>query len=393
MPTFFSEYFEIDAKIVEDYGAFNISLVNDLPLFIDPFLLFNSEKENYVELHNEIIRYLIFLKVRATSTPIDEGLLRAWYCFPEIKQNWLGFSVSGNSGSGLGIDFARALHSNLHRLFPDFGGETVTKGSHLEKVCLIADGVGRDHISDFTTNLISDFLCTYTQKFALDHLSEKHWREVPIERVKFNYITETWERGRFCLPYTNGDYVILTPKDILTRDENWINRRDMIESFELIPAAIPDADLRAQVSNYFHQALVRHKDREPSKSELGAAATATILRFPQLIDFYIRLKEQHGDEAMNVSSERVLATEQVFIHHLQELQKILSAETKFYSVGHTTYEEAHRRLAYLKDVIENKGGYRLFLSRQSTRSPRKGPARTVPLDLVRHSICSRNRGQ
>ena len=73
--------------------------------------------------------------------------MRLWYCFPEVKQNWLGFSVSGNSGSGLGLDFARALHGNLHRIFVDFGKERITEGSHLEKVCLIADGVGRDSIT------------------------------------------------------------------------------------------------------------------------------------------------------------------------------------------------------------------------------------------------------
>ena len=53
--------------------------------------------------------------------------------FPEIKQNWLGFSQVGNGGTGLGKDFAKALRANLGKLFRDFGEETVTRGSHLEK--------------------------------------------------------------------------------------------------------------------------------------------------------------------------------------------------------------------------------------------------------------------
>ena len=40
---YFSDYFEIDPALVEEHGAFNVSLESDLPLFIDPFLLFNSE--------------------------------------------------------------------------------------------------------------------------------------------------------------------------------------------------------------------------------------------------------------------------------------------------------------------------------------------------------------
>ena len=152
--------------MVDDYGAFDISLIGDLPLFIDPFLLFNSDKPEYKRLHDELIRYLVFLRDKAKRGPVNEGLLRAWYCFPEVKQTWLGFSLEGNEGRGLGIDFARSLHENLHQIFDEFGTEKITKGSHIEKVCLIKDGIGRDNISDFVTNLIKDFLCTYTQEFA-----------------------------------------------------------------------------------------------------------------------------------------------------------------------------------------------------------------------------------
>jgi glutamine amidotransferase len=36
-------------------------------------------------------------------------LLDHWFRFPEVKQNWLGFSRHGNHGNGLGADFAGAL--------------------------------------------------------------------------------------------------------------------------------------------------------------------------------------------------------------------------------------------------------------------------------------------
>jgi hypothetical protein len=87
----------------------------------------------------------VFNLLVATRGPVNEHLLRAWYCFPEVKQTWLGFSEFGNEGRGLGLDFAYALHESLHELFPGFGEEGITKGSHLEKVCLIKDGVGRDN--------------------------------------------------------------------------------------------------------------------------------------------------------------------------------------------------------------------------------------------------------
>ena len=59
---YFSDFFGVDPELLEEYGAFDISLVNDLPLFVDPFLLFNSEKPEYQALHAKIIGYMRFLK-------------------------------------------------------------------------------------------------------------------------------------------------------------------------------------------------------------------------------------------------------------------------------------------------------------------------------------------
>ncbi len=366
MATYISDYFGVDVEVFEEYGALNISIVNDLSLFIDPFLLFHSDKPEYVELHEAIINYLVFLRDRAAAGSVNDGDLRNWYCFKEVKQNWLGFSVSGNGGAGLGMDFARNLHANLNVIFSNFGEEQITESSHLEKVCLVSDGVGRDNISDFTTNLIKDFLCKYTETFAAAHLPPGAVREVWVERARFNYQTQAWARAKYKLPWINGDYVILTPQDMLTRDENWINKGDLIDGFENVPTAIPDVQLRASVFNYFETELKRRpkqpgkKQREPTKEERAKAAVATMRRFPEIIDYYIRLKEQSGDDASDVSAEKVLATEYMFIEQLRALQALLGADTKFYEIGKSTYEEAHARLDYLKDVIENKVTGRLL---------------------------------
>jgi hypothetical protein len=360
MATFFTDRFSVDPQLLEKYGALDVSLVADLPLFIDPFLLFNSKKPEHRALHDNMIRYLVFLRDKAHEGHVSEPLLRAWYCFPEVKQTWLGFSLKGNQGSGLGIDFARALHGNLHHLFPSFGAESITKGSHIEKVCLIRDGVGRDNISDFVTNLIKDFLCSYTEGFATLHLAADQVKVVAINNASFNYETEVWEPKKYILPWSESDFVILSPKDLLTRDENWINRTDLIRRFDEIPTAIPDAQLRSQVSNYFERVLPRHPRKEPSQNEYAEAARRTILEFPALIDYYILLKEEHGESATSLATQRVWATEQLLIVQLRELQQLLQANTPFYDVAGNTCDEAHKRVAYLKDVIENKGGHRLF---------------------------------
>jgi hypothetical protein len=185
MKVYFSDCFDVDDEVLADAGAFNVSLINDLPLFVDPFLLFTNPK--YEGLHSQILRYLRFLREQSVSSDIDEGLLRSWYMFPEIKQLWLGFSLKGNRGSGLGIDFAHALHRNLNVIFRDFGAETITRGSHIEKVCLIRDGVGRDKISDFTVHLIKDYLLDFTQTFARKFIKRPLRKEVAVSKAHFDY--------------------------------------------------------------------------------------------------------------------------------------------------------------------------------------------------------------
>lgn len=359
MATFFSDVFGVDEVDVENYGAFNVSLINDLPLFVDPFLLFNSRRKEYTDLHDHIISYLEFLTSKASIANKNRGLLIGWYYFSEIKQNWLGFSLSGNSGSGPGMEFAKRLCENLEKVFPDFGKEKITESSHLEKLCLIAPKIGRDNVSDFTTNLILDFICNYTQEFARSYLRPEQCKQVSIKRAAFNYKTEIWEARSYQLPWYQDDFVLLTPTDILTKDDTWINKGDMLAKFQQIPNAITNEQLRAQVSNYFVKALVTRNNERPSKKEQDNAALAVLQKFPIIADYYIWLKEQAGDEAEKLSAQKVSFAKFFFNRQLKELQGQLS-QTAFYGTGYSTYEETHERLAFLKDVIENKGGHKIF---------------------------------
>jgi len=354
--THFSECFDIDPIALELAGAFNVSLINDLPLFIDPFLLFNSTNPTYRKLHDDIIRYIRFLRDKSVRGRVSPGLVAAWYAFSEVKQTWLGFSRIGNRGRGLGLDFARELNRNLHSVFSTFGTEKVTKGSHLEKLCLIRERVGRDNISDFTTNLIKEFLFEYTQNFARSHISPRLRKHVPVERVRFNYFSETWEAGNYELPFYDGDYVLLTPKAILTKDDTWINRPDMVKDFDDVLYAIPNEQLRDQLNNY----LLKHLPDKPSPAERRSAIQLTIGHFPEFVEYYIRFKEDRGDEAESISKERVAETETLFVRQLDEFVSTLAAQTSFYAMFGNTLHEARARVLFLKDVIENKGGYRLF---------------------------------
>jgi len=356
MNVYFTDYFKVSPEDLEKYGAFNISLINDLPVFIDPFLLFNSDKPEYQDLHQRIIKYISFLREMSEAGPISKGLIHHWFLFPEVKQNWLGFSKVGNSGSGLGKNFATALNDNLSTIFTNFGSEQITKGSHLEKLCLIKDGVGKDNISDFTTNLIKGFLCEYTQKFADLYLNKSQTKSIIVPHAEFGYETRRWIGKKFTLPYIDGDYLLLTPKDILTKDEAWINKYDIFGDFNDILSAIPNDELRGQINDYF----LRRIPEDAKQREINEAIAKTLRKFPELIDRYIRLKEDTGEQAVALSKQKVLETEAVFIRQVSALIESLREEGKFYSTADNTYEEAYKRVLFLKQVIENNDGYRIF---------------------------------
>lgn len=356
MELYFSQHFDVDPAVMEAYGALDISVVSDLPLFVDPFLLFNSDDPAYQRLHEEILRYLGYLRDLAADGGLDDAMVDSLYRFKEVRQNWLGYTLFGNGGAGLGRDFAVALHGTLGTILVDFGNESITQGSHLEKLCLIRSGVGRDNVSDFTTNLIKGYLCEYTQTFARTHIDPSRCESFAVARATFNYGTGTWETRTHLLPRLRNDYVLLTPLDMLTRDETWINHADMISKFARLPAAVPNDQLRAQINRYFKEKLGTNPDAKRKKR----AARETIERFPELIDRYIRLQEETGDHARARSARKVEETQRVLIEQLMRAVADLESTTEFYDKPWTSYAECLERARYFKAYVEDNDGYKLL---------------------------------
>ncbi len=356
---YFTDFFNVPEETLSTYGAFNIALDIDLPLFIDPFLLFASENEDYKKLHDGIIEYLLFLRERSLEGHVSKAMLQAWYFFPEVKENCFGFCIDGHSGRGLAGNFAKALNSGFEDIFKSFGEETITKGHHLEKLCLIKDRVGRDTISDFTTNLIKDYLLLYTEAFAKEHIPADKCSSISVPKSIFNYQFKRWMPKSYLLPIYKGKHLILTPIDMLTKDDTWINKKDLWNKFESIPDAIPNGQLRELVNDYFYSQLP--KDDKPTKEDREKAISRTLRQFPDTIDYFIKLKEAGRKEAFDNSKLKVGNSNEVYINLVNKLVQLLSTTSKFYDIPpQNSEEETAKRIEFLKDVIENKGGHKLF---------------------------------
>ena len=266
---YFSDFFNVKHSIVEKYGALDISLICDNAAFIDPFLIFANSK--YKALHSKIIDYLKYLRDRSIengSKELSQGDFEHYYKFSEVKQVWLGYAVDGNSGLGLGKGFAKSLYKNLNMIFSEFGKEKITESSHLEKLCLIEKGVGVDKISDFTINLIKKYLIDYTEKFAADHIDKIFIARFAINKIEFDFKNGIWNDATFNLPFVelNGkkDYVLLVPKNILTKNDTWISRNNFLENDTAIFNAIENTELRTKINKYFlDNFLIAESNAEP----------------------------------------------------------------------------------------------------------------------------------
>ena len=213
-------------------------------------------------------------------------------------------------------------------------------------------------ISDFTTNLIKEFLCQYTEGFAKKHISKTKTKQVAVERARFNFKTRVWMSRTYTLPWFRNDYVILTPAELLTKDENWINKEDFVREYSRIPVAIPDQQIRDQIDSYFRSIL----PRDAGKADESEAIRKTAIKFPELFDYFIKLKEETGDEAETRSIEKVNASISLYIEQFGELVEKLHRETDFYKEPAASREAAQEKILFLKDIIEKKAGIVSFTS-------------------------------
>lgn len=357
---YFSDIFQIDPRTLRDYGALDVCLVSDLPLFIDPFLLFSSEKKEYQDLHNSIINYIKYLRDHS-SERVNGATLKELYCFSEVRQNWLGFTVLGNNGSGLGMDFAKSLNDALNTTLTNFGEENITNAPHLEKLALIKPGIGRDCISDFTTNLIKDYLLNYTQTFAKKYLAPSQCGIFGVEKAVFSYELKTWISKKYYLPKFKNDFVLLTPLDMLTKDDTWINRSDLSSKLFGLPNAVDDDILRERLNRYLGEAVREFGGKKPTKGQRDILLSDIMNRFPQLVDYYIKEREQTGSQASIISEARVRATQDLMISSVKRFANDLSHfYCNYLPNGMTSLEEARKMVEVFKDYIENNDGYRLI---------------------------------
>ena len=203
----FSEYFEVDAATLDDYGAFDVSLDRDDRLLIDPKLLDDSAVPEMDGAYEEIHEYFggIMRLLRSSKLENDALWRNAFrhFDFPEFKAAGLGYSRDSTSGRGWSEgDRIRTLRT---------AAQIIEAGIHdptlFELAGLLESGIGADHISDMFGTLLAPRLAQFTQRVCDD-------LDVPL-------VEQRLAGGRFELPeyeYEPGRTrpIVLVPEDVLS---------------------------------------------------------------------------------------------------------------------------------------------------------------------------------
>ena len=93
-------------------------------------LLFNSDNPEYQKLRDGILRYIIFLRDAVIDNRVTSDLERAWFMFPEVRQNWL----VNRSGGVLLMATMFGLYPFLLKLYADGGYQGAGFQSALQTV-------------------------------------------------------------------------------------------------------------------------------------------------------------------------------------------------------------------------------------------------------------------
>jgi hypothetical protein len=194
----------------------------DVPVGIDPFLLFKSRDPELRELHDRIVN--VFRSGVECIKAGREQDARAILQFPEVAEVGLGYTRQGKRGSGVG-NFLSELILKTLRDSPAMLDRGVR---HVEELQLISMGIGPDRVSDIAASLMKRFLIDYTQKQCVTW-SLPMTSGVPVQHY-FDHETQNWADGYFDLPTSPIDNspILLVPRRIV-RALPWINYDDFVK--------------------------------------------------------------------------------------------------------------------------------------------------------------------
>jgi hypothetical protein len=257
-------------------------LSEDLPLCLDPFLLWKSDRPEYQEIHEALVGFVEQIRRHALAgrTAAARSLLAE---IREPDELGLGYAVGTKRVSAIGPALSEAIIEGFREV-PQLGA---TGLNHIEILALLIPKVAEDRISDLTASVMKRWLATFTTERCRSF-------GIPTRRYRLNGWDSDrleWQPFDAELPYdpTHGSPVLLAPLALLRRLP-WINYPDYYKTTYLRLVLPPGRHNRAVAKatvlahNRAHYQVVSSyvTSREQQADECGADPLFTPLRLDTL---------------------------------------------------------------------------------------------------------------
>ena len=196
----------------------------DIPLYVDPFLLWKSPSQQDNALHTTITNSFNYLNYLIKKKREDEAI-SLLVDISECHEVGLGVSKTRR-----GTKISKKQANDILNLFQDIPEYSQFGFTHFEIIQLYISGISKDRISDMTCNYLKSFLIDYTIDQCTLH-------KIPMEGVIldsiYNYKTNKLDMNqKVYLPLNpkSKEPLIFTPKRWL-RFNTWINYEDYFKQY------------------------------------------------------------------------------------------------------------------------------------------------------------------
>lgn len=193
-------------------------LREDLPLYLDPFLLWKSGDPEYRGLHADLLGFVDEVRQHV----VGGRTTRARLLLSEVSEPFelgLGYAAGTKKGSALGP----ATIDGIVQAFQQVPQLQATGLDHLEVLALLVPGIAEDRISDLTASVVKRWLAEFTERRCTE-------LGIPTtsHRIEgWDPLALDWRPFEAGLPQnpSDGSPILLAPLNLLRRLP-WINYGD-----------------------------------------------------------------------------------------------------------------------------------------------------------------------
>jgi hypothetical protein len=252
-------------------------LDEDIPLYVDPFLLWKSPSQQDQALHTSLINafnHLNFLLKKGDKGQAIRDLVLASEC----AEVGLGYSRK-RQGARIGEKKAIEILS-LFETIPEYGEHGF---QHFEEIQLYIDGISKDRVSDICCSFLKSFLIDFT-------IDQCEALGIPLEEVSlssvydyqsYSFLPE--DRVHLSVNPVSKEPIIFVPKRWL-RFTPWINFdeyfRDYCPRDEIFNPGEPEDRVKVLTYNRHNYGLVQNYIKAKIRAQRDCKADLLFQQIP-----------------------------------------------------------------------------------------------------------------